>query len=250
MRIIDFHTHLDDRWFDMPLLDPPTFIAGLERCGVERACVFTLMGFYENCIRHNDLLLQRAAPYGDRVIPFITVDPKLGAPAVAEMERCIATGRFGGVKFHPWIQSFAPSMVKPTMIELLKLAGKYKLPVLFHDGTPPYATTFQIAQCARWAPETTVALGHAGLADYTLAAARLVKDIPNLYACLCGPRVADIRYLYDTCGPDKLLFGSDFGLSDYLIIQDRLDSILYAKIRAPDLDKILYSNAAALLARR
>src|SRR5256885_200483 len=101
--IIDFHTHLDDRWFDRPLMDPATF--------------------------------RRAAAAG--------------------------------------------------------------LPVLFHDGTPPYATTFQIAAAARWVPEATVVLGHAGLADYCLAAGQLVRDIPNLYACVCGPRAGDVRYLVD-----------------------------------------------------
>ena len=46
LEIIDFHTHLDDRWFDQPLLSEPDFIAGLDRCGIDIACVFTLMGFW------------------------------------------------------------------------------------------------------------------------------------------------------------------------------------------------------------
>jgi hypothetical protein len=29
MKIIDFHTHLDDRWFDTPLLSQQQFMAGL-----------------------------------------------------------------------------------------------------------------------------------------------------------------------------------------------------------------------------
>ena len=124
--------------------------------------------------------------------PFITVDPKLGKAAVAELERCIAARRFKGVKFHPWLQAFAPSMVKETMVDILKRAAAAGLPVLFHDGTPPYSTTFQIAATARWVPEATVVLGHAGLADYCLPAAQLVRDIPNLYACICGPRPAAI----------------------------------------------------------
>jgi predicted TIM-barrel fold metal-dependent hydrolase len=245
--IIDFHTHLDDRWFDQPLLSGADYIAGLDRCGVDVACVFTLMGFYEDCRKHNDLLLQRVETQRDRLLPFITVDPKLGTAAVDELERCIATGRFRGVKFHPWLQSFAPSMVKPTMVELLKRAAAAGLPVLFHDGTPPYSTTFQVADCARWVPEATVVLGHAGLADYTLAAARLCRELPNLYACLCGPRTADVRYIVETACVDKVLFGSDFGLSDWMIIEDRLDSIRYAGLSSDELEQVLFRNAARLL---
>jgi len=247
VKIIDFHTHLDDRWFDAPLMDQPTYLAGLDKVGVERACVFTLMGFYEDCRVHNDKLLAQCAAHANRLYPFITVDPKLGGSAIEELDRCIATRAFRGVKFHPWVQAFAPSMVKPTMIEILNRAARHDLPVLFHDGTPPYSTTYQIADVARWVPSAKIILGHAGLADYTIPAAQLTRDIPNLYACLCGPRAADVKYLVQTAGHDKLLFGSDFGLSDWMIIQDRLDSILYAGLPDDTIEKILYTNAAGLL---
>ena len=205
------------------------------------------MGFYEPCPKHNDLLLQRAATHADRLLPFCTVDPKLGPHAVAELERCLATGKFRGLKFHPWLQSFAPSMVKDTMIDLLKRAAAAHIPVIFHDGTPPYSTTWQIAQTARWVPECNIVLGHAGLADYTAPAAQLLKEIPNLYACLCGPRTADVRHLLDTAGPHKLCFGSDYGLSDHLILEDRLDSILLAHLDQDTQDPLLYRTAASLL---
>jgi len=247
MPIIDFHTHLDDRWFDTPLLSEDDFIAGMDRCGIDIACVFTLRGFYEDCRIHNEKLLDRAARHPERLLPFMTVDPRFGRAAIDELERCIAIKRFYGVKFHPWIQSFAPSSVKSTMVELLKRAAEAKLPVLFHDGTPPYATTYQIAACARWVPEATIVLGHAGLSDYILAAAQLIRDVPNLYGCLCGPRTADVRHLVDIAGADKLLFGSDFGLSDWMVIDDRLDSVRCAGLSDEIQQKILFDNAGKLL---
>jgi len=247
MRIIDFHTHLDDRWFDQPLLSEQAFIEGLDRCGIDIACVFTLMGFYEDCRAHNDKLAERADGYSGRLFPFITVDPKLDKAAIEELDRCIAAKKFHGVKLHPWLQSFAPSMIKPTMIEILKRAAAAQLPVIFHDGTPPYATTFQIAACARWVPEATIVLGHAGLADYTLAAAELARDTPNLYACVCGPRTADVRHIVETAGAHKVLFGSDFGLSDWMIIEDRLDSVRFAGLSDQQLAQVLFKTAAKLL---
>jgi predicted TIM-barrel fold metal-dependent hydrolase len=247
MPIIDFHTHLDDRWFDKRLMDAESFMTDLDRIGIEVACVFTLMGFYGDCPKHNDALAEQAAAYPNRLLPFLTVDPKRGREAIEELNRCLERKVFRGIKFHPWLQSFAPSMVKPTMVEILQIAAHHALPVIFHDGTPPYATTFQIAQCARWVPEATVVLGHAGLADYTIPAAQLVRDIPNLHACVCGPRPADVRYLIDTAGPEKLLFGSDFGLSDALIIEDRLDAILRAGLSDELTRLILHDNAATLL---
>ena len=36
-------------------------------------------------------------------------------------------------------------MVREVLSELLRCAARHRMPVLFHDGTPPFASTFQIA---------------------------------------------------------------------------------------------------------
>ena len=247
MQIIDFHTHLDDRWLNQTLPSETEFLQTLDRFHIEVACIFTLQGFYGDCRRHNDLLAARAQRHPNRLVPFATVDPKLGGEAIGELERCLANPQFRGVKFHPWLQAFAPSMVRPTMIELMKVAARYQCPVLFHDGTPPYSTTFQIAEVARWVPEATIVLGHAGLSDYTLAAAQLVRDTPNLYACVCGPRAGHVAYLVEIAGADKVLFGSDFGFADWTILAEFLDNVCEANIDEQLLARILYQNASRLL---
>jgi predicted TIM-barrel fold metal-dependent hydrolase len=246
-RIIDFHTHLDERWLHVNTASADAMVRALDRFQVEVACVFTIMGFYGDCERHNDALLERANYRPDRLIPFVTVDPKLGRPAVRELERCLANSRFRGVKFHPWLQAFAASMVRDTMTEILRISGEHQVPVLFHDGTPPYSTTYQIAQLARWSPETVIVLGHAGSADYTDPAAQLIRDLPNLYGNFCGSRPGDLIHLVEVGGTDKLIFGSDFGAGSWKLLPERIDNVLEAGLAAEDLDKVLYSNAARLL---
>src|SRR5688500_17557492 len=135
MRIIDFHAHLDGDWLGMRMQGAHEMTAALARLKVEAACVVTIAGFYGECPRHNDALLERTSHAPDRLIPFVTVDPKLGHPAIEELERCLVSPRFRGVKFHSWLQAFASSMVKPTMIEILRVAARHNVPVLFHDGT-------------------------------------------------------------------------------------------------------------------
>src|SRR5262245_58282429 len=205
MQIIDFHTHLDTHWFNQPMPSETEFLRDLDRFEIEAACIFTLQGFYGNCREHNDALANRARRHPDRLIPFATVHPKLGDESVDELERCLANRLFRGVKFHPWLQAFTPAMVRPTMIKLLECAARYDAPVLFHDGTPPYSTTFQIAAVARWVPQAVVVLGHAGLSDYISVTGQLVRDIPNLYACVCGPRAGYLPYLVQTAGAHKLI---------------------------------------------
>lgn len=250
MRIIDFHAHLDDWWLDKRLPKAEDMIAALDRFGVEAACVFTVMGFYGDCVGHNDALAARAGTRPDRLIPFVTVDPKEGPAAVAELERRLADPLFRGVKFHPWLQAFAPSMVKETMVALLRIAARHEVPVLFHDGTPPYSTTFQVADMARWVPEATVVLGHAGSADYVDPAAQLIRELPNLYGCFCGPRPGDLLHLVVSGGADKVLFGSDFGAGGWELLPERIDNVLEAGLAPADLEKVLHGNAERLLRLR
>ncbi len=246
-RIIDFHAHLDERWFHVPCDSPSSVVATLDRFEVQAACVFTIMGFYEDCVSHNEALLSRADQYPDRLIPFVTVDPKLGRASVDELERRLANPRFRGVKFHPWLQAFASSMLRDTMMDILHVAAQYQAPVLLHDGTPPYSTTYQVADLARWSPDTTVVLGHAGSADYVDSAAQLVRDIPNLYGCFCGPRPSDLEHLVALGGAEKIIFGSDFGAAGWRLLPERIDNVTAAKLTPAQLDLILYGNAARLL---
>lgn len=250
MKIIDFHTHLQEYWLGRQIVDENEFLAGLDRCGVETACIFTLMGFYGDCISENNRLAARAKAHPDRLIPFATVDPKLGPASVKELERCLQDPIFRGVKFHPWLQSFTPSMVRDTMTQLLQCAAKYDVPVIFHDGTPPYASTFQIAAVARWVPEAKIVLGHAGLGDYVHAAGQLLRDLPNLYGCFCCPKSGELPYLVEMAGEEKILFGSDIGIADWHMLAERLDEVTCSELPESIQQKVLYDNAARLLCLR
>ena len=250
MKIIDFHAHLDDRWLHKPIPDASHLVAALDRFGVDAACVYTIMGFYGDCPKHNDLLLERCRAYPDRLIPFVTVDPKEGRAAVDELERCLEHPEFRGIKFHPWLQAFASSMLEETTIEILKVAARTSTPVLYHDGTPPYSTTFQIAELARWVPEARVFLGHAVSADYTDPAARLIRDVPNLYGCFCGSRPGDLVHLVETAGAGKFVFGSDFDPGSWEILAERLDNTTEAGLAPDQLEAVLWRNADRLLRPR
>ena len=247
MRIIVFHAHIDADWFGKPLLPPARFLEAMDHHGVERACIFTLMGFYGDCRAHNERLAAHARAHPERLMAFATVDPKLGPAALEDLQPCLDDPIFAGLKFHPWLQAFAPSMVQPTMNQLMQRAAQKKWPVMFHDGTPPYSTTFQIAALARDNPETVVVLGHAGLSDYVYAAGQLAAEIPNLYLCFCAPKAGELPYLVRTAGAHKVLFGSDLGFGESRILEERLDEVLMAGLDEATLDQVLYRNAARLL---
>ena len=68
------------------------------------------------------------------------------------------------------------------------------IPVLFHDGTPPYSAPLQLAALARRHPRTTIVLGHGGLHDLWREAWAAVESTDNVHICLCAtPGLRDAR---------------------------------------------------------
>jgi uncharacterized protein len=114
-----------------------------------------------------------------------------------------------GVKLHPWLQAF--SMTHPGMAGIMETAGSLGVPVLLHDGTPPYSSPLQIAWLAERHPKTIVILGHSGLADLWRDAAIAARQHANIWLQPTAAPPQTIRTALESAGPDRLLFGSDGG---------------------------------------
>ena len=115
----------------------------------------------------------------------------------------------GPVKFRPWLQGFCP--LESYMDPIAEAAIELEMPLIFHDGTPPYSTPLQIGELARRFPELTVMLGHSGLRDLWLAALAAAHRYPNILLCLCGPAPYGIERIVSELPPERILFGSDAG---------------------------------------
>ncbi|PKQ14226.1 MAG: amidohydrolase, partial [Actinobacteria bacterium HGW-Actinobacteria-8] len=87
------------------------------------------------------------------------------------------------------------------------------MPIIFHDGTPPYSGSLQIANLAYRHPDLTVILGHSGLRDTWLEALAAVKRYPNIWLCFCGAAPYGIRKIVKEADTSRLMFGTDNGFS-------------------------------------
>ena len=121
--IIDFHTHIfppdvRDRREEYLRRDP-TFaemyshpraqiataedlLRSMDEAGVD---VSVALGFawrdHEDCVRHNDYLLEVAKKSGGRIVPFCAVNLQAGEAAAAEVERCAGGGARGLGELRP-----------------------------------------------------------------------------------------------------------------------------------------------------
>ena len=278
--IVDFHTHIfpppvgENR--DEYLRRDPTFA---EMYGSPRAKVATAgellrsmdgagvdvsvaLGFawsdQDDCVRHNDYLLEAAKSSGGRIVPFCTVNLLAGEAAVKEAERCARGGAQGLGELRPDSQGW--SLDSEAGDVLTEVASRHGLILLFHVTEPvghgyPGKRGLRLDSFYRYAERA---------AGVSVVGAHLAGGLPFYAAMPKAGRAlsatymdtAALRYLYEPSvlpgvasasgglGADRLLFGSDFPLVE--------QSAALNDVRAGGLDEatlrsVLGDNAGRLL---
>jgi hypothetical protein len=246
MKIIDIHTHFPGHAFGLAPKSGRHLRREFQEEGVAGAWIMTIDGLLKNPVHHNDLLANGVKNCRDFFVPFCTVSPHddLGH-SLEELERCAWQLKMRGLKLHPWLQSF--SLTHPNVVPILRKAGALGMPVLFHDGTPPYSAPLQIAWAAEQVPQTTIILGHSGLDDLWEEAMMACRRHANIYLCLQGISAGYIREIIRRCPVEKLLFGSDGGIVPGLL-RSAIVKVRCVGASQKILRKIFYENPRRLLA--
>ncbi len=245
MNIIDTHTHLPGTlWAPSPR--PIAEVRQeLEAAGVCRAWICTTDGLVANPRGNNDVLADTIAEHRDFFVPFCTVGPYEGVDtALSELDRAKNELGMRGLKLHPWLQAF--SMTDPAVVPILERSAALGLPVLFHDGTPPYCTPLQIAAAAEKVPQATVVLGHSGLDDLTEDAILACLRHPNIYLSLTSLSSGRMAQVIDRCPTDRLLYGSDGGVCPHLA-RAGIQKLTATGAADEVLQKIFFDNPSRLL---
>jgi predicted TIM-barrel fold metal-dependent hydrolase len=245
--MIDCHTHWGRPWRERDGDDPTRWLAILDEFNMSHAVVLPEVGLIHagKLADDNTAIATVCAKSQGKMLPFCTVNAWYREEALVELEHCLGALQFRGVKFHNWLQGF--SIGHPVIDEVCEMAAAYGVPILFHDGTPPFSLPSQIALLARRHPSTQIILGHCGLFEHWREAAEALRSTANLWGCICGPHTAGIKHLVERCDTTRLVWGSDQGytLADCypyrLHIMDTLN--LSSSLRAA----IFETNAAHLL---
>lgn len=200
----------------------------------------------DDTVHNRDLYENYVRLFPQKIIGYCVVDPYKGIEHCREeIRRCAEEYGFKGLKIHGWLQ--CTPMHAPYIYEIMELVREYHWPVLFHDGTPPYSDTSQIAALAEMFPDVPVILGHAGMYDSYRAAVLACRMLENIYLCLVGNTIGDIREILQNVRHDRILFGSDYCFKDDMelagtMIADRRDA-LFAAAKGADINDILFQNA-------
>ncbi len=225
---IDSHTHWGRCWSERDGADPSNWLALAGKYGVSHSLVLPEHGLFNAgaIAAEHDLLERVCSRSQGAMVPCCTACIWEPVEALSEVRRCLSGGRFRGIKFHPWLQGCSVSV--PAMDDMADLAAEFGVPLIFHDGTPPFSLPSQMALLAQRHPRTNVILGHAGLFEHYQEAAAAVRAADNGWACLCGPHLEGFGHLLDRCPLERLLWGTDsgFGLVDGLYYRVPLMDLL------------------------
>lgn len=276
--IIDFHTHIfppsmrnsraeylrRDATLATLFTDPRAamasaeeLIAAMDRAQVDAAVVLGMGWTDQEVAREaNDYLIESAARYPGRLIPFCSVNPAWGKQALIEVERCALAGAKGVGELHPDTQGFRLSDIR-LMSPLIEVIRSLDLILLTHASEPVghhypgkgSATPSELMALIEAFPELPLVCAHwgGGLPFYSLmpevrtALANTYFDTaasPLLYShdlFSLGPRLVD---------PGSILLGSDFPLLE----PDRLvQQVTDASLSIEERNAILGDNAQRLL---
>ena len=155
--IVDFHTHVfssavlqrraefaeRDRWFghlnpegSRRLASPRRLVAAMDEAGIDVAVALSFgWADQEICVEQNECVLEAAARFPRRVVPFCAVQPLAGAAAVAELERVARRGCRGVGELFPDGQGFSLDD-RAVLAPVLEACAALDLLLLVHGSEP------------------------------------------------------------------------------------------------------------------
>jgi uncharacterized protein len=203
-------------------------------------------------------IIAEAVEYDDVLIPFASVDPNVGAPAVDQLRDLAAAGA-KGLKLHPSLQAFAPN--DPAHYPLYEAAAELGLPVVFHSGQTGiggglpggrgiklrYSDPMLVDDVAADHPELTIVLAHPSV-PWQDEAISIATHKANVFIDLSGwsPKYFPPQLVRaaNSLLKHKVMFGSDYPV----ITPDRwLSDFAGLEIKPEVRPLILKENAARLL---
>lgn len=250
MSIVDSHAHIMlDPYASLAPVDPETVMEGFARYGVEQAWFSSADALVTNQTDYhresNDRMAELSERFAPRFVALATVNPRSGDAAARELERAVTELGARGLKIHGWLQPV--SCTDPCLEPLFATADSLALPVLFHDGTPPFTSSLQIGWLAERYSRCKMILGHGGLKDLAVTAAQTAHRHDNVYLQTCATTLLSLRRALDLVGPDKILYGSDGGFADMQWVDYNIRKIRTWNLPATIEEQILGGNATRLL---
>lgn len=260
--VIDCHTHLNRYTPDAPaaLAERHAALrAQMDAHGIDHALVLSSYAVTPDRPSTRDVLAQ----VGD--------DPRLGVVAgvryardraeeLAELRSLLEEGRIKGLKLYPGYEPFY--VHDPGVRELYALAARFGVPVMVHTGDTyapkarvRFAHPLSVDEVAVEFPDVTFIICHLGNPWFADAMEVVYKN-ENVFADISGLTLGAFEDRFERFvrgklnealayinNPSKLLFGSDWPISD---VESCLQLVRRLEATPEEMEGLLWRNAARL----
>lgn len=255
--VIDVHAHIG-RTVAMDVTQTfQTYMRTMDSSRISQAILSPMAGGRQadgirDTMAENDAIAQALRTEPDRFpIGLASVEIRHEEKALEELRRCFDTLGLHGVSFHAMFSGFSLSD-DAVLDPLLALVDRHTAICLMHAMPEAGAFSMEspraIGELAVRYPNISFIMGHPAITEDARAVAiEAALGRQNVYVDLAyqsSPRT--VETLVRALGSERILFGSDSPFRDPA---ETMRSVTSAGISQHDKDRILFLNAAALIAR-
>jgi predicted TIM-barrel fold metal-dependent hydrolase len=161
---------------------------------------------------HHRYVAESAAAHPDRITGCFVVNPLLPVDRTLEvLTDVIENHGFRGIKLHPMGHGYAPARMRDRLEPVFEIAATHDLPVIVHQGDPPYSHPTQFAPLAEEFSNVRFILAHLGTQRVVMApeAIYVATKIDNIYLETGWGALPRIKEALAVLDPGRLVFASD-----------------------------------------
>lgn len=245
--VLDAHAHLGPyHRFHVPDPDGSAMVRVMDRCGVSRALVSSMLAVELDAEAGNAETAALCETYPQRFGGYIVVNP--WQDPSGQLERWHAHPSFVGVKLHPDLHEYPLDGARYRPV--WEYAERTRRPVLTHTWSgSPFDDLTQVERVAADHPDAWILAGHAGVAPSAFdRAVELARRHPRVVLEICGSHNhgRSIAAMVRAVGARQVVFGSDFPFID---LRMSLGRMVFAELDDDDRDAVLGGTMTELLAQ-
>jgi predicted TIM-barrel fold metal-dependent hydrolase len=155
---------------------------------------------------------ESAASYPDRITGCFVCNPLLAVNRTLEvLEDVVVNHGFRGIKLHPMGHGYAPARMRDQLAPVFAFAAEHSLPVIVHQGDPPFSHPTQFAPLAEEFTDVTFILAHLGCQRVVLApeAIYVATKCDNIYLETGWGALPRMKEALAALDPGRFVFASD-----------------------------------------